>query len=92
MPLETKASRKSSITSWQKRSRSKSRQSRKPDNMRTYSEEQTKQNEALAAKYNQNGEFPLVVLTDENGNVISKTGYKAGGPEKYIAHLKQLQQ
>ncbi|KAF7672481.1 hypothetical protein GT037_009512 [Alternaria burnsii] len=43
MPLETKASRKSSITSWQKRSRSKSRQSRKPDNMRTYSEEQTKQ-------------------------------------------------
>ncbi|WP_299758314.1 thioredoxin family protein [uncultured Pontibacter sp.] len=53
--------------------------------------EQTKQNEALAAKYNQSGEFPLVVLTDENGNVIAKTGYKAGGPEKYIEHLKYIQ-
>ncbi|CAN9192670.1 unnamed protein product [Alternaria alternata] len=52
MPLETKASRKSSITSWQKRSRSKSRQSRKPDNMRTYSEEQTKQS-YIASHYHQ---------------------------------------
>lgn len=55
------------------------------------SAEQTKQNEALAAKYNQSGEFPLVVLTDENGTVIAKTGYKAGGPEKYIEHLKSIQ-
>lgn len=54
-------------------------------------EVQAKQNEALAAKYNKDGVFPLVVLTDENGNVISKTGYKAGGPDHYIEHLKQLQ-
>ncbi|WP_239022906.1 thioredoxin family protein [Pontibacter mangrovi] len=53
--------------------------------------DQTKRNEELAAKYNPEGIFPLVVLTDENGNVIAKTGYKAGGPEKYIEHLKQLQ-
>ncbi len=53
--------------------------------------EQTRQNEELAAKYNRDGLFPLVVLTDENGNVIAKTGYKTGGPEKYIQHLKELQ-
>lgn len=53
--------------------------------------DQTKQNEELAAKYNKDGLFPLVVLTDESGNVIAKTGYKAGGPEKYIEHLKELQ-
>ncbi|MCX2741026.1 thioredoxin family protein [Pontibacter anaerobius] len=53
--------------------------------------DQTKQNEELAAKYNKDGMFPLVVLTDEEGNVIAKTGYKAGGPAKYIEHLKELQ-
>jgi thioredoxin-related protein len=52
---------------------------------------QTKQNESLAAKYNKEGIFPLVVLTDANGNVIAKTGYKPGGPDKYIAHLKEIQ-
>lgn len=55
------------------------------------SEELTKQNEELAAKYDKEGMFPLVVLTDESGNVIAKTGYKAGGPEKYVEHLKELQ-
>ncbi|KAL1797156.1 hypothetical protein ACET3X_003762 [Alternaria dauci] len=43
MPLETKASRKPSSMAWQKRSRSKGRQSRKPDTMRTSPDEQIKQ-------------------------------------------------
>ncbi|WP_347158668.1 thioredoxin family protein [Pontibacter chitinilyticus] len=52
--------------------------------------EQTKQNEGLASKYNQEGVFPLVVLTDADGKVIAKTGYQAGGPKKYVEHLKSL--
>ncbi|MCP2044320.1 thioredoxin family protein [Pontibacter sp. HSC-36F09] len=53
-------------------------------------EEQKKYNEQLADKYNQEGLFPLVVLTDEKGNVLGKTGYQPGGPDKYIPHLEQL--
>lgn len=52
--------------------------------------EQTKHNEQLAGQYNKEGVFPLVVLTDEAGHVLGKTGYLAGGPEKYIAHLEQI--
>ena len=53
-------------------------------------EDQRKSNEQLAERYNQEGIFPLVVLTDEQGNVLGKTGYQPGGPDKYIAHLEQL--
>jgi len=52
--------------------------------------EQMKHNEALADKYDKEGLFPLVVLTDADGNVLAKTGYLPGGPEKYVAHLKSL--
>ncbi|WP_255487925.1 thioredoxin family protein [Pontibacter deserti] len=52
--------------------------------------EQVKHNEQLAEKYNTEGIFPLVVLVDENGKVISKTGYKTGGPEAYVKHLNEL--
>ncbi|MCJ8166776.1 thioredoxin family protein [Pontibacter sp. E15-1] len=54
--------------------------------------EQVQQNEALAARYNKQGVFPLVVLTDEYGKVLATTGYQAGGPEKYIEHLNTLLQ
>jgi thioredoxin-related protein len=52
--------------------------------------EQVKQNEQLASQFNKEGTFPLVVLTDAEGHVLGKTGYKAGGPEKYIQHLESL--
>ncbi|MBR0570583.1 thioredoxin family protein [Microvirga sp. STS03] len=52
--------------------------------------EQVKHNEQLAEKYNTEGVFPLVVLVDEDGNVISKTGYQTGGPEAYVQHLNKL--
>jgi thioredoxin-related protein len=52
--------------------------------------EQVKHNEQLADKYNTEGVFPLVVLVDEDGKVISKTGYKTGGPEAYVQHLNKL--
>ncbi len=48
-----------------------------------------KQNMQLARKYKVQG-FPTVLLLNASGKVLATTGYQAGGPEKYIAHLKQL--
>ena len=53
-------------------------------------EEQVKHNEALAEKYNTEGTFPLVVVTDADGKVLAKTGYQPGGPQNYIQHLQTL--
>ncbi len=36
------------------------------------SKEQTSENEKLAEKYNPNGMFPLIILSDENGKIIRK--------------------
>lgn len=36
--------------------------------------------------------FPTIYLTDHEGRPFAKTGYKEGGPEEYIKHLKQLLQ
>ena len=47
------------------------------------------QNEALAAKYKVRG-YPTVLLMDGNGKVIGKTGYRRGGAESYVRHLKDL--
>lgn len=54
------------------------------------SDEQTKHNENLAAKYNKTGEFPLVVLLDANGEVIAKTGYQKGGAQHFIEYLDSV--
>lgn len=54
------------------------------------SDDQTKHNESLAAKYNKTGEFPLVVLVDANGEVIAKTGYQKGGAEHFIEYLNSV--
>lgn len=48
-----------------------------------------KQNEALAKQYGIRG-FPTVLVLDSAGKQIAKTGYQAGGPEKYIEHIKSL--
>ncbi len=45
-----------------------------------------KQNNALKTKYNITG-FPSVLILDPSGEKIFKTGYKKGGPEKYIEQL-----
>ena len=47
------------------------------------------QNRALAAKYKVSG-FPTVLLMDGSGKVIGKTGYRPGGAEAYVTHLKSL--
>ena len=48
------------------------------------SKEQTKQNDALAEKYNTNGVFPLVVVLDSKGKVLGKTSYKKTTPKAYL--------
>ena len=34
--------------------------------------------------------FPTVIILDPQGDAIAKTGYREGGPEAYIKHIKQL--
>ncbi len=51
------------------------------------SKEQTEANNALAAKYNQQGYFPFVVVLDSQGTVLGQTSYKDITPEEYIEEL-----
>ena len=50
---------------------------------------QRSRNEALARKYGIRG-FPTVLLVDAKGGVIARTGYRPGGPEAYVSHLRDL--
>lgn len=47
------------------------------------------QNEALAEKYGIRG-FPTILILDPGGEVIERTGYRRGGAEKYVEHLKGI--
>ncbi len=51
--------------------------------------EEAAQNKTLAATYGIQG-FPTVVLVDATGKVIGQTGYRKGGPESYVEHVKEL--
>ena len=53
------------------------------------SEDLKAQNMALAEKYGIRG-FPTILLLTPEGELIEKTGYLRGGPEAYIAHIKQI--
>jgi thioredoxin-related protein len=46
------------------------------------------QNEKLRDEFGING-YPTIMLTDAGGKPYARTGYQAGGPEKYIAHLAE---
>ena len=52
--------------------------------------EQVKQNESLAAKYNHEGVFPMVVFIDADGSVIEKSAYRAGSPEEFVAYVESI--
>ena len=54
------------------------------------SAEQQKKNDQLAEKYNQQGYFPLVVVMDEAGKVLGKTGYQKVSPNEYIDILNSF--
>lgn len=53
------------------------------------SEETQKQNEELQKKFSVSG-FPTILLLDSEGKPFARTGYQAGGPEKYLTHLDEL--
>jgi thioredoxin-related protein len=48
-----------------------------------------KQNKELAKKYAIRG-YPTILLLDAEGKVLAKTGYRRGGADAYVTHLKAL--
>lgn len=54
------------------------------------SDEVKAQNAQLGEKFNVQG-YPTIILADATGKPYAQTGYQAGGPESYLAHLDQLQ-
>jgi len=44
-------------------------------------------NQSLAQKFGIQG-FPIIILINDQGKPVAKTGYQAGGPINYINHLK----
>jgi thioredoxin-related protein len=54
-------------------------------------EDQKRHNDKLAQRYNEYGDFPLVVLMDKDGRQMGKTGYKNLPPDQYIALLHSLE-
>ena len=48
-----------------------------------------RQNNELAKQYAVRG-FPTVILLNQEGKLIEKTGYQRGGAENYIDHIKAL--
>lgn len=60
-----------------------------PQDKSKVSEAIQKQNAELQEKYQVRG-FPTILLMDAKGLPFAQTGYQAGGPEKYVAHLNEL--
>jgi len=60
-----------------------------PSDKSLVKEATAKRNGELSKKYAVRG-YPTVLLLDAKGEVLGQTGYKQGGPEKYLAHLKGL--
>ena len=52
------------------------------------SAEEKAQNQALAQKHGIRG-FPTILLLNPEEEILLTTGYKAGGPEEYVKHLKK---
>lgn len=46
-------------------------------------------NRNLAEKYGVQG-FPTIVLLDKNGSVLTYTGYREGGAQSYVEHLRSF--
>lgn len=54
------------------------------------SKEQKKHNSQLADKYNSEGHFPLIIVLDEKGTILGKTGYKNISPAEFASTLDSL--
>jgi thioredoxin-related protein len=60
-----------------------------PQDKSKLSKETQEQNAKLQQQFGIRG-FPSIVLTDAQGRPYAQTGYQAGGPDKYLAHLDEL--
>lgn len=47
------------------------------------------QNQALMQKYGIRG-YPTILVLSPEGELIEKTGYRRGGAEAYVAHIKEI--
>ena len=52
------------------------------------SEKAKEQNPKLVKEYGVRG-YPTVLILDAEGNKLTETGYRRGGPEKYLKHLAE---
>lgn len=48
-----------------------------------------RQNYDLQEKYRIEG-YPTIILVDEEGKEIARTGYRPGGAQAYVQHIKKL--
>ncbi len=53
------------------------------------SQERKEENKKLMKKFKVRG-FPTVIILSPDGELIGTTGYRRGGPERYIVHLKEM--
>lgn len=60
-----------------------------PSRRKAQSKELKQQNQKLQRKYGVHG-YPTILILNSKGKVIAKTGYRDGGPETYVQHLKEL--
>ena len=62
-----------------------------PSDKSKLSKETAEQNEAYKNKFGVAG-FPSIYICDSQERPFAKTGYLAGGPEKYLAHVKKFRE
>jgi len=60
-----------------------------PSDKSLLSEKAAAQNPKLVKKYDVHG-YPTVLVMDADGTVLEKTGYRDGGPKKYLEHLAEI--
>lgn len=53
------------------------------------SQERKAENKKLMEKFRVRG-FPTIIILSPDGKLIGTTGYRRGGPERYVAHLKEI--
>ncbi|HEY5653163.1 MAG TPA: thioredoxin family protein [Pontiella sp.] len=60
-----------------------------PSDKSGQSEKLQEQNKKLAEQFGVRG-FPTVYVLDARGEVVAKSGYRNGGPDLYVEHLKSI--
>lgn len=62
-----------------------------PSDKSKQTKDEIEQNEKLKSKFGVSG-FPSIYICDQQGRPFAKTGYQAGGPKKYLAHVKSFRE